>query len=48
MSINKTPHISFNWNSSQFDQPLPQLAIDWEDSSADAHFFLERTPGKNK
>jgi hypothetical protein len=22
---------------------LPQLAIDWEDSSADAYFFLERT-----
>src|ERR1700741_320661 len=34
----------FIWNSSQFGQPLPQLAIDWEDSSADAHFFLESTP----
>jgi hypothetical protein len=34
----------FIWNSSQVGQPLPQLAIDWEDSSADAHFFLERTP----
>jgi hypothetical protein len=34
----------FIWNSSQFGQPLPQLAIDWEDSSADSHFFLERTP----
>jgi hypothetical protein len=36
----------FIWNSSQFSQPLPQLAIDWEDSSADAHFFLERTPAR--
>ena len=34
----------FIWNSSQFGRPLPQLAIDWEDSSADAHFFLERMP----
>jgi hypothetical protein len=25
-------------------QQLPQLTIDWEDSSADAHFCLERTP----
>src|SRR4030095_13893272 len=38
----------FIWNSSQFGQPLPQLAIDWEDSSADAHFFLERTPGRRR
>src|SRR5215813_11259423 len=38
----------FIWNSSQFGQPLPQLAIDWEDSSADAHFFLERTPAHRR
>src|SRR5215813_6819856 len=34
----------FIWDDKYFDQPLPQLAIDWEDSSADAYFFLERTP----
>src|SRR5262249_5250342 len=38
----------FILNSSQFGQPLPQLAIDWEDSSADAHFFLERTPAHRR
>src|SRR5215813_1640421 len=38
----------FIWNSSQFGQPLPQLAIDWGDSSADAHFFLERTPAHRR
>jgi hypothetical protein len=38
----------FIWNSSQFGQPLPQLAIDWEDSSADAHFFLERAPADRR
>jgi hypothetical protein len=26
-----------------FDQPLPQLAMDWESSSAHSHFFLEST-----
>src|SRR5262249_37486901 len=36
------------YNSSQFGQPLPQLAIDWEDSSVDAHFFLERTPARRR
>jgi len=29
-------------------QPLPQLAIDWEDSSADASFFLERAPAHRR
>jgi len=38
----------FIWNDKYFDQPLPHLAIDWEDSSADAHFFLERTPANRR
>src|SRR5262245_55802856 len=38
----------FIWDDKYFDQPLPQLAIDWEDSSADAHFFLERTPARRR
>jgi len=38
----------FIWNDKYFDQPLPQLAIDWEDSSVDAHFFLERTPAHRR
>jgi hypothetical protein len=33
----------FIWNDKYFDQPLPQLAIDWESSSAHSYFFLERT-----
>src|SRR5262249_46471666 len=33
----------FSWNDSQYGQPLPQLALYWEESSADAHFFLEHT-----
>src|SRR5262245_9908489 len=40
-------HLSI-WDDKYFDQPLPQLAIDWEDSSADAHFFLERTPARRR
>src|SRR5262245_2712968 len=38
----------FIWNDKYFGKPLPQLAIDWEDSSADAHFFLERTPARRR
>ena len=33
----------FIWSGTQFSQSLPQLAIDWEVSSAKAHFFLVRT-----
>jgi len=33
----------FIWSGAQFSQSLPQLAIDWEVSSAKAHFFLVRT-----
>jgi hypothetical protein len=29
----------FIWNNKYFDQPLPQLAIDWESSSANSHSF---------
>src|SRR5262249_20114591 len=29
----------FSWNYSQFGQPLPQLAADWEEPSAFSHFF---------
>jgi hypothetical protein len=38
----------FIWNSSQFGQPLPQIAIDWEDSSADAYFFLQCAPADRR
>jgi hypothetical protein len=38
----------FSWNDGQFGQPLPQLAIDWEESSAHSHFFLERTPARRR
>src|SRR5262245_58530043 len=38
----------FIWDDKYFDQPLPQLAIDWEDSPAHAHFFLERTPARRR
>jgi hypothetical protein len=38
----------FSWNDGQFGQPLPQLAIDCEESSANSHFFLERTPDRRR
>jgi pimeloyl-ACP methyl ester carboxylesterase len=38
----------FSWNDGQFGQPLPQLAIDCEESSAHSHFFLERTPARRR
>jgi len=34
--------------SQYFDQPLPQLEIDWESSSAHSHFFLERTLARRR
>src|SRR5262245_3065211 len=38
----------FIWNDSQFGQPLAQLAIDWEESWAHSHFFLQRTPAHQR
>src|SRR5215813_15403163 len=38
----------FIWNDKYFDQPLPQLEIDWESSSAHSYFFLERTPARRR
>jgi hypothetical protein len=38
----------FIWNDKYFDQPLPQLAINWESSSAHSYFFLERTPAHRR
>src|SRR5262245_33355844 len=32
----------FTWNGKYFDQPLPQLAIDWEDFSAMCAFSQMR------
>jgi len=34
----------FIWDDKYFGQSLPQLAIDWEDSSAHSQLFPERTP----
>src|SRR5262245_65565874 len=39
----KTERTPLLTNDKYFDQPLPQLAIDWESSSAHSCFFLERT-----
>src|SRR5215475_12310048 len=38
----------FIWNDKYFGKPLPQIAIDRERSWTPSHFFLQRTPARQR